>query len=107
MSSVDIQLNRVSKLYHENVIKFIDPLIININENVLRQENLQGSVIFDSKSESRHDGITLSVEGTVNMQLSSKSVGLFEAVYNSVRVSCQSLELDYLTDFSSTLSQFP
>lgn len=32
-----------------------------------------------------HNGITLIIEGTVNMQLSAKSVGLFEAFYNSVK----------------------
>lgn len=42
--------------------------------------------MFDSKAESRHEGITLTVEGFVNMQLSSKNVGIFEAFYNSVKV---------------------
>lgn len=32
-----------------------------------------------------HAGITLFVEGNVSMQLSAKSVGLFEAFYNSVK----------------------
>lgn len=33
-----------------------------------------------------HHGIFLSMEGLVNLQLSSKSVGVFEAFYNSVKV---------------------
>lgn len=43
-----------------------------------------------------HSGITLQTEGTVNMQLSAKSVGMFEAFYNSVKpitVMNNSLEL--------------
>lgn len=32
-----------------------------------------------------HNGISLVVDGTINMQLSAKSVGLFEAFYNSVK----------------------
>lgn len=35
----------------------------------------------------QHHGISLSMEGIVNLQLSSKSVGVFEAFYNSVKVS--------------------
>ncbi len=50
------------------------------------QENLTGLIVVDCKNDSKHDGIFLSVEATVNMQLSSKNVGLFEAFYNSARV---------------------
>ncbi len=47
---------------------------------------MTGVIVFECKSESRHEGIVLSVEATVNMQLSSKNVGIFEAFYNSVKV---------------------
>ncbi|KPP74268.1 Down syndrome critical region protein 3-like [Scleropages formosus] len=33
----------------------------------------------------QHQGISLTMEGLVNLQLSSKSVGVFEAFYNSVK----------------------
>jgi len=49
------------------------------------QEKLSGVVVVQSKSDMSHGGITLTVEGMVNMQLSSKSVGVFEAFYNSIR----------------------
>ena len=49
-------------------------------------------IVFDSKTEARHEGITLTVEGTVNMQLSSKNVGIFEAFYNSVKVRMDRLD---------------
>jgi hypothetical protein len=65
-ASVDIRLKRTNKIYYEG-------------------ENLAGVVIFDSKTETRHEGISLTVEGSVNMQLSSKNVGIFEAFYNSAK----------------------
>lgn len=66
MTTLDIVLGRVSKVYREN-------------------EDVTGRVIFDSKSESKHEGITLSVEGIVNMQMSSKNVGLLDAFYGTVK----------------------
>ena len=42
-------------------------------------------MIVNGRGEVIHSGITLSLEGTVNMQLSAKSVGMFEAFYNSVK----------------------
>ena len=50
------------------------------------QEMLAGVVVVASKSDVVHQGITLTVDGSVNLQLSSKSVGLFEAFYNSLKV---------------------
>ena len=47
---------------------------------------LSGVVVVTSKSDVAHQGITLTVDGSVNLQLSSKSVGLFEAFYNSLKV---------------------
>lgn len=39
----------------------------------------------------QHHGIFLAMEGLVNLQLSSKSVGVFEAFYNSVKVKDERL----------------
>jgi hypothetical protein len=49
------------------------------------QEKLSGVVVVQSKSDMSHNGIVLVVEGMVSMQLSSKSVGVFEAFYNSIK----------------------
>ncbi len=49
------------------------------------QEKICGLVVVQSKNDVVHTGITLFVEGSVNMQLSAKGVGLFEAFYNSVK----------------------
>uniref|UniRef100_A0A674B5R2 VPS26 endosomal protein sorting factor C n=1 Tax=Salmo trutta TaxID=8032 RepID=A0A674B5R2_SALTR len=49
------------------------------------KEVLAGVVAIVSKEAVQHQGITLTMEGIVNLQLSSKSVGVFEAFYNSVK----------------------
>lgn len=66
MVSVDIHLSRHSKVYHEH-------------------ETIRGVVLINSKTDLKHDGIVLQVEGVVNLQLSSKTVGIFEAFYQSVK----------------------
>lgn len=43
--------------------------------------------MLKTNSDVKHDGIFLTMEGSVNLQLSSKNVGIFEAFYNSVKVS--------------------
>uniref|UniRef100_H3AT27 Vacuolar protein sorting-associated protein 26C n=1 Tax=Latimeria chalumnae TaxID=7897 RepID=H3AT27_LATCH len=48
-------------------------------------EVLSGVVVITSKDPTQHQGISLTMEGTVNLQLSAKSVGVFEAFYNSVK----------------------
>ncbi|KAL3886778.1 hypothetical protein ACJMK2_026751 [Sinanodonta woodiana] len=66
MATVDIRLKKVNKIYTEGDI-------------------VAGVVVVQSKGELQHQGITLAVEGIVNLQLSAKSVGLFEAFYNSIK----------------------
>ncbi|XP_072022181.1 vacuolar protein sorting-associated protein 26C-like [Amphiura filiformis] len=63
---LDIRLKKVNKIYNEG-------------------DTLAGVVVVASKSDVQHQGITLTVDGSVNLQLSSKSVGLFEAFYNSLK----------------------
>ncbi|XP_018610855.1 vacuolar protein sorting-associated protein 26C [Scleropages formosus] len=63
---LDIRLKRANKVYHEG-------------------EVLAGVVVISSKEAVQHQGISLTMEGLVNLQLSSKSVGVFEAFYNSVK----------------------
>nr|XP_025843661.1 Down syndrome critical region protein 3 [Vulpes vulpes] len=49
------------------------------------QEVLSGVVVISGKDSIQHQGVSLTVEGSVNLQLSAKSVGVFEAFYNSVK----------------------
>lgn len=51
------------------------------------QEVVAGVIVLMCKEPLQHHGISLSMEGLVNLQLSSKSVGVFEAFYNSVKVN--------------------
>nr|CAD7426128.1 unnamed protein product [Timema monikensis] len=48
-------------------------------------EKITGVILVSSNSDIKHEGITLAMEGTVNLQLSAKNVGIFEAFYNSVK----------------------
>ncbi|XP_071959166.1 vacuolar protein sorting-associated protein 26C-like [Antedon mediterranea] len=66
MAALDVRLKKVNKVYHEG-------------------EVLAGVVVVDSKGELQHQGINLLIEGLVTLQLSSKSVGLFEAFYSSLK----------------------
>jgi hypothetical protein len=49
------------------------------------QDTVEGAVVVSSKGKMSHNGIKLVIEGNVQLQLSAKSVGLFEAFYNSVK----------------------
>ena len=64
--SVDIKLNRVDRVYRP-------------------QEQVSGVVLVNSQSPMSFNSITLVVEGTVTLQLSARSVGLFEAFYSSLQ----------------------
>ncbi|XP_039084733.1 vacuolar protein sorting-associated protein 26C isoform X2 [Hyaena hyaena] len=65
-TSLDIKIKRANKVYHAG-------------------EVLSGVVVISSKDSIQHQGVSLTVEGSVNLQLSAKSVGVFEAFYNSVK----------------------
>lgn len=63
---MDIQLKRADKVYRDG-------------------DMISGVVVVSCKDSFSHQGINLSVEGNVSLQLSAKSVGLFEAFYNSLK----------------------
>ncbi|XP_013382522.1 Down syndrome critical region protein 3 homolog [Lingula anatina] len=63
---LDVRLKKVNKIYREGDV-------------------VAGLVVIQSKDSVQHQGITLTVEGNVGLQLSAKSVGLFEAFYNSLK----------------------
>ena len=48
-------------------------------------EVIKGTLVVTSKGELSHTGISLTMDGTVSLQLSAKSVGVFEAFYNSLK----------------------
>ncbi|XP_041470549.1 vacuolar protein sorting-associated protein 26C-like [Lytechinus variegatus] len=63
---IDIRLKKANKIYNEGDV-------------------LAGVIVIQTKTEFQHQGITLVADGSVNLQLSSKSVGHFEAFYNSIK----------------------
>lgn len=63
---LDINLKKADKVYHEG-------------------ENITGLIVINSPTDLKHDGIFLIMEGSVNLTLSSKNVGILEAFYNSVK----------------------
>lgn len=50
------------------------------------QEVIAGVVAVDTAADLRHEGLTLIMEGSVNLQLSSKNTGIFDAFSNTIRV---------------------
>lgn len=73
------------------------------------QELLAGVVQVNCSTESKHEGIALNMEGVVNLQLSSKNFGIFEAFYNSVKpiqLLNTTLELSAPGKLSPGLSEF-
>lgn len=66
MASLDIKLKKANKVYKEGDI-------------------VKGVVVVNSKGDLSHNGLALTMEGSVNLQLSAKSVGVFEAFYNSLK----------------------
>jgi len=64
--TMDVVLKRADKVYRDGDL-------------------VKGVVVIKSKDSFSHQGISLSIDGNVSLQLSAKSVGLFEAFYNSLK----------------------
>ncbi|XP_055628099.1 vacuolar protein sorting-associated protein 26C [Toxorhynchites rutilus septentrionalis] len=64
--NLDIRLRKANKIYYEG-------------------ETISGVIQIACSSEIKHDGVVLSLEGLVNLTISNKNVGIFEALYNSVK----------------------
>lgn len=63
--ALDIRLKKANKTYHEGDL-------------------VKGTVLVNSSSETKIDGMTITCEGFVAMQVSNKNTGVFDAFYNSV-----------------------
>ncbi|XP_063576841.1 vacuolar protein sorting-associated protein 26C isoform X3 [Pongo abelii] len=105
-TALDIKIKRANKVYHAGVtICKLRTRSFQENESTeawgphrafirlgvlgmpgaCAEEVLSGVVVISSKDSVQHQGVSLTMEGTVNLQLSAKSVGVFEAFYNSVK----------------------
>ncbi|XP_020851595.1 vacuolar protein sorting-associated protein 26C [Phascolarctos cinereus] len=88
---LDIKIKRANKVYYAG-------------------EVLSGVVVISSKDPVQHQGILLTMEGLVNLQLSAKSVGMFEAFCNSVKpiqVITSSVEIVKPGKFPSGKTEIP
>ncbi|KAM9033762.1 vacuolar protein sorting-associated protein 26C [Sarcophilus harrisii] len=88
---LDIKIKRANKVYYAG-------------------EVLSGVVVISSKDPVQHQGILLTMEGLVNLQLSAKSVGMFEAFCNSVKpiqVISSSVEIVKPGKFPSGKTEIP
>ena len=71
---------------------------------------MKGSVAVVTKDPLSHSGLYLAMEGTVNLQLSAKSVGMFEAFYKSlkpIQLINYSVELCKAGKFPSGTTEVP
>mmetsp|Transcript_27429 Transcript_27429/g.76662 ORF Transcript_27429/g.76662 Transcript_27429/m.76662 type:complete len:299 (+) Transcript_27429:165-1061(+) len=66
MVGLDIRLKKADRIYRQG-------------------EVLSGVIVVESESSFSHSGISMTVTGVVTLQLSAKSVGMFEAFYNSLK----------------------
>jgi len=66
MATIEITLDRIDRIY-----RFGD--------------KVTGAIVVTSQGGIRHNGIKLLVEGTAALQLSARSIGLFEAFYSSLK----------------------
>lgn len=91
--TIDIRLKRASKEYAEGDV-------------------ISGDVIVTSTSNSaiQHSGIYLYLDGMVNINLSTKNVGVFEAFYNSakpIQLMNYSMEISKAGKFPSNRAEIP
>jgi len=85
---LDIRLKRPSKIYREG-------------------ESVSGVIIISCPTETRHEGVSLTVDGVVNLELSSKSVGQYESFYNSVKVTIVLFFKYFNSAFDNLLNSSP
>ena len=79
MTTMEIRLERVDRIYRTG-------------------EQVRGVVVISRNGSMSHSGITMKVEGVIKLQLSARSVGLFEAFYSSIKPMTL---LDYEIDIAS------
>jgi len=89
--SLDITLDKVDRIYRPG-------------------DKIRGAVVINSKGAMSINGIKLLVEGTVSLQLSARSIGLFEAFYSSLKpVQVLNIEIDVSppTKVPNGITEFP
>ncbi|VVC42295.1 Immunoglobulin E-set,Vacuolar protein sorting protein 26 related [Cinara cedri] len=88
---LEIILKRSNKLYHEG-------------------DTISGIICIESPIDVKHEGVFMTIEGTVDLQISTQNVGTFEAFYNSVKpiqLMMSSLEIAKPGRFPSGVTEIP
>jgi len=78
--SLDIHLNRVDRIYKPG-------------------DKVTGALVLETSGGFAHSGVTVQMTGAVTLQLSARSVGLFEAFYNSLKPITM---VDYTVEIEKT-----
>eukprot|EP00742_Colponemidia_sp_Colp-10_P003348 GILJ01003565.1.p1 GENE.GILJ01003565.1~~GILJ01003565.1.p1 ORF type:complete len:306 (-),score=33.44 GILJ01003565.1:115-1032(-) len=89
--SIDIKLKRYDRIYRPGDL-------------------VSGVVVIGSDSQVKHEGIRVDIDGAVNVQLSARSVGLFEAFYSTVKPTelvRQTVDLVPPGRFPEGLTEYP
>lgn len=100
--SLEIILKRSNKLYHEGVsnnnyytsssttLMKLRIVIITVGYVLMfyhvLQDTISGIICIESPTDVKHEGVFMTIEGTVDLQISTQNIGAFEAFYNSVKV---------------------
>ncbi|KCV69399.1 hypothetical protein H696_03830 [Fonticula alba] len=90
--------------------KVLDIHLDHIDKTFQAGECVSGTILIDGRKRSSHNGITLTLKGTVLMKHSSRNTGAFEAFYNSVRpidLIFHTLELAPAGKLPSTILELP
>lgn len=94
MTALEIKLDKFDRVYSPTVSLFSFSLLTicsffparcPLNITFFFQEVVTGCVIVNTPNGTNHTGIKMTVEGAVTLQLSPRSVGIFEALYNSIK----------------------
>lgn len=87
----EILLKRPNKVYHDGDI-------------------ISGIVTIETPTDIKHEGISMTIEGTVDLQTSTQNVGAFDSFYSSVKpiqLMMISLEITGSGKFTSGLTEIP
>lgn len=79
------QRKRRKKREKKRKKKMIDIKLKRTDRTYKPGDIISGVVVVTTKGSMSHNGIDLFCDGVVQLQLSSKNVGVFEAFYNSIK----------------------
>lgn len=88
---LEILLKRPNKVYHNG-------------------DTISGVVTVETPTDVKHEGVFMTIEGTVDLQISTQNVGAFDTLYNSIKpiqLMMISLEITRSGKFTRGLTEIP